>query len=154
MDVFLAEPLATEAFRERLQAQMPPALQLVRVTEIPVQGPAIQAQLRAAEYELTLCPDADFDEVQGRIDALLATERFPWQHVRDKETRRYDLRPLVLSLRLERRDACLVVVAMLRAEDGATARPDQVAAAIGLSGTVERIERTVLVLAEPAASNA
>ncbi|HLZ72059.1 MAG TPA: TIGR03936 family radical SAM-associated protein [Dehalococcoidia bacterium] len=151
IDVFLAEAWTPERFRDALAPQLPPGLSLARVAEAPLEEPSLQSQLRAAEYELQLQPGADLGAIEQRIAAFLAAETFPWEHVREKETRRYDLRPLVLDLRLERRADGPVLTARLRAEEGATARPDQLAAALGIAAALRHIERAALILAAPVA---
>lgn len=150
LDVFLAEVWPPERFREALERQLPPGLTITCVVEVPLEEPSLQSQLRAAEYELQLASDADLDAIAQRITAFLAAETFPWEHVREKETRRYDLRPLVLALRLDRREDQPSVFARLRAEEGATARPDQVAAALGFSAALRHVERLALILATQA----
>jgi radical SAM-linked protein len=150
LDIFLAEVWTPERFRAALEPQVPPGLSLAQIVEVPLDEPSLQSQLRAAEYELYLQADADPDAIEARIAAFLATDTFPWEHVREKETRRYDLRPLVLDLWLERREGGAVVVARLRAEEGATARPDQLAAALGFAAELRHVERIALILAAPA----
>jgi hypothetical protein len=87
------------------------------------------------------------------VSAFLAADTFPWEHVRETQTKRYDLRPLVLELRLERRSVGGVLVARLRAEEAGTGRPDQLAAALGLSDRINHVERIGLVLANAALAN-
>lgn len=150
LDVFLAEVWPPERFRNALARQLPRGLTITHVAEVALEEPSLQSQLRAAQYALHLQPGADLDAIEQRIAAFLAAESFPWEHVREKETRRYDLRPLVLELRLERGAGDAAVLARLRAEDGATARPDQVAAALGFAGTLRHVERLALILAPQA----
>ncbi|HZQ38390.1 MAG TPA: TIGR03936 family radical SAM-associated protein [Dehalococcoidia bacterium] len=150
LDVYLAEVWAAERFREALASQLPPGLTLTRVFQVPLEEPSLQSQLRAAEYALQLQAVADLDAIERRIAAFLAAESFPWEHVRERETRRYDLRPLVLELRLDRKAGEPLVFARLRAEEGATARPDQVAAALGFAGALRHVERLALILAPQA----
>ncbi len=151
IDVFLAEAWLPERFRSALEPQLPPGLRLAGITDVPMDEPSLQSQLRAAEYELYLNAGADLDGIEERIAAFLAAETFPWEHMREKETRRYDLRPLVLELRFERREDGGVVAARLRAEESATARPDQLAAALGFASNLRHVERTALILGAPVA---
>src|SRR5713226_4283574 len=128
LDVFLAEPVASEEFRSRLQAQLPPGMTIRDVVELPVTGPSLQAQVRAARYGLRLVAGADIAVVEQRLNDLLAAETFPWEHRREKDVKRYDLRPLILDARVEDRDGSAAIVATLRTEEGLTGRPDQLAA--------------------------
>jgi radical SAM-linked protein len=149
MDIFLAEEWTPEQLERAVALQLPPGISVTSVVEVPVGAPSLQSQVRAAEYAFHLRDGADLGDVAARIAALLARESVPWEHRREQETKRYDLRPLVLELRLEQCGGGAVIVAVLRAEEAGTARPDQVVAALELSAAVERIERLALVLAQP-----
>ncbi|MHB8577378.1 MAG: TIGR03936 family radical SAM-associated protein, partial [Dehalococcoidia bacterium] len=143
LDVFLSEPLAAGDFQDRLQAQLPPGMQLLDVSELPVSGPSLQSQIRAAVYGLRLRPGTDMPAVAARVQALLAAESLPWEHKREKDVKRYDLRALVLDARLEA-DAGVpagggTVVAKLRADEGNTGRADQLAVALGIAGDLAGI---------------
>lgn len=148
IDIFLHTPVAPDEVRDRVAAQMPEGVTIASSEEVPLAAPALQAQVRATEYRFLLTADADLAGVEERIAGFLASSSVPWEHQRDKETRRYDLRPLVLSLVLQRGAADgPAVIARLRAEEGATARPDQVALALGIADRVHLIERSALILA-------
>jgi len=152
LDVFLAEPLDAGDFQARLQAQSPVGMRLTAVTEVLISGPSLQSLVRVAEYELSLDLSLDIAAFEQRIAAFLAATSFPWEHVREKETRRYDLRPLVLSLRLERDLTCSRLITGLQSEERGTGRPDQLANALGVAENVVSTERTALVLADDASS--
>jgi len=152
LDVFLSERVLPDAAAAQLREQMPQGIEIVALEEVPLEGPALQALVRAADYRMYLRPDADLDAVFERIAFFLASTTVPWEHQREKEIRRYDLRPLVLTLLLDRdAETGPAVLARLRAEEGATARPDQVARALEIADDVTLIERVGIVLATPAA---
>jgi radical SAM-linked protein len=151
MEVFLAEGWALERFREAVQEQLPAGVHILTVVEVPAAEPSIQSLLRSADYEYSLRADAPLNAIQERVLAFLGADSFPWEHKREKEIRRYDLRPLVIELRLDVVEPTPVLHARLRAEEGATARPDQVAAALDITNCVERTERAALLLAPTAA---
>ncbi len=150
IDIFLAEPLVASDLRSRLEAKIPIGMAIVDVAEVPLLDPSLQSLVRAVVYELTLSDDADANQVEARVADLIAADSFPWEHKREKQTKRYDLRPLVYELRLERRPAANVLMARLRAEESGTGRADQLAAALGISDQIAHIERTGLVLATAA----
>ena len=150
LDVVVAETLTPDEFQRTLQAQLPPGVEIRSVDEVALSDPAIQAQLRAADFELRLRPDVDLDAVRNRVNLFLAAESFPWEHAREKSIKRYDFRPLVLMLRLEGDDESTRLVARLKAEETGTGRADQLAAALGVADDVIGIERIGLVLAAPA----
>jgi radical SAM-linked protein len=155
LDLFLHTPVPATEARERIQAQLPAGVEISSAEEVELGAPSLQASLRAIDYRFYLNETADLDAIVERIAFFLASSSVPWEHQRDKETRRYDLRPLVLTLNLEREDeagAEAVVAARLRAEESGTARPDQVALALGIADEVRLIERAALIVATPAPS--
>ena len=148
MDVFLDERMTPRALIEALTQQVPPAITITSARETGLALPSLQAEVRAAEYEVE-APVPDGIDVEEAITELLAAECFPWQHKRDEEMKSYDLRPLIIELELVSRDADSVRLRMLLRNDSTlgAGRPEQVALALGL-GAPTRTHRTKLVLAE------
>jgi radical SAM-linked protein len=147
LDVLLAERVDTLAFAKRLQAQLLAGLQLLSVTEVPLELPSLPSQVVAAEYEAWVVSQDGPQAMQARLDQFLAAAEIPWRRERPTGGRNYDLRPLVQSLRLVRRSADVYVMAMrLQADQKGTGRPDEVLAALGLTEGVQSIERVKLLL--------
>jgi radical SAM-linked protein len=146
MDVFLAERMSPRNFILALSRQLPPGLEVTEVQEVLLGLPSIQSQMRAAEYEVTLPADGDSDRVKAAVKELLGRQSVPWQHMRERELRSYDLRPLVYTLTLRADRNPPVLHMRLRADNDASGRPDQVLAALGLTNLP--IERTALILAD------
>jgi len=144
MDVFLETPVAADEFHQRLVAQTPPGLSIVRVVEVPLDVPSLQSLVREWVWRAVLPPETDLEELCRRAAAFLALESCPWEQTRDKEVRRYDLRPLVLDLRVEQTKHGVAFVARFRAEAGG--RPEQLAAALGYPSETIRIHRLSLGL--------
>jgi hypothetical protein len=80
------------------------------------------------------------------MDSLLSLEELPWHHQRDTGTRNYDLRALIDDLWLAswHRGHCTIGM-RLRCDSSGSGRPEQVAAALGLSHP-SYIRRTKLIL--------
>jgi radical SAM-linked protein len=146
MDVFLAERMTPKAFLKLAATQLPPGLTVHSAREIDLQLPSLQSLMRAAEYRAALPGDADAQDMARRVEALLAQTSLPWQHVREKEVRSYDLRPLIQSIRIDNSQPPAALVLTLQADNVATGRPDQVLLALGLPAGLA-LERTALVLA-------
>jgi radical SAM-linked protein len=146
MDIFLASPMPAEDFALSLSTQLPKGLCLGSVEEIPVGLPSLQSQLRCAEYEIGLPVNIELSFLQGKIDNLLARESIEWIQKREKGSKSYDLRPLILSLAIEAGLEGPLLAMRLRAGNEATGRPDQVIAALDLPGDLP-IERTRMILA-------
>ncbi|MER3420132.1 MAG: hypothetical protein C4290_06235 [Chloroflexota bacterium] len=147
MDVFLAEPVEPHEFVERLRRQCPPGVAVVAAEDVPLTLPSLQSQLRAATYWTSLPEGTDPNEAERRVAAFLAKDSVPWEHRRDNEVRRYDLRPLVEWLWVDRSVTPPRLVMRLRATPGATGRPDQVVAALGFPPPL-RVHRIGLILDE------
>ena len=149
MDVFLAEPVAPAEFVHCIAPQLPPGVAVSDAREVPLTLPSLQSQLRAAEYRVMLPEGTGVDDAEQAVAEFLARESVPWEHRREKEVKRYDLRPLVEWLRVEAGSDPAALVMRLRADPGATGRPDQVAAALGFPHP-PRVHRTALILSDSA----
>jgi radical SAM-linked protein len=144
MDVSLESVMTPAGFVERLTPQLPAAVRLLRVEEAGLNLPSLQAEVRAAEYEVDIetAPERD---VPGAVADLLAAETFPWEHKREDEMKTYDLRALIHDITVRRCERGVRLKMLLRADNTGSGRPEQVAAALGLPQP-RRIHRTRLVL--------
>ena len=144
MDVVLTEALDPSELMQRIAPALPAGIGIASSVQVPLNMPALQATLRWAEYRVTVETDESRDQVQARVQALLASESLP----RERRGKRYDLRPLVLSLTLEIMSPASprVQLAMrLRADANAgTGRPDEVLAALGWGDAFVQIHRCQL----------
>ncbi len=124
-------------YREMLQSAAPPGLTIVSVEEVEEGSPALQTQAVAAEYDVTLLVADSRSEIEAQAAKALGAESLP----RERRGKPYDLRPLILSL--ECRDLSLRMT--LSAREGATGRPEEVLAVMGIPPENARIERTRLI---------
>jgi radical SAM-linked protein len=148
IDVYLATRLTPLEFMRDVGRQLPGGIELLDVQEVGLRGPSLQSELRAAEYEASLPASVGEDDAHAAVERFLAAESLPWEQLRDKEVRRYDIRALVQEMWLERPNNGSPVVAMrLRADSGGAGRPEQVIAAMGLPEPA-RLHRRKLLLAE------
>lgn len=147
LDVFLAEPTSSFDAPARLSPHLPAGIQALSAEEVGPSAPSLQSQVRWAEYEVTH-DDIDASAVRKSIRSMLEARTLPTEYRREKKVREYDLRPLIIDLRLlSANDGRPTVLMRLRAEPERTARADQVAAELGLPEDL-RIHRTRLVLEE------
>ncbi len=144
LDLWLEEEIPLdEALRARLQANAPQGLEVLSLERVDDRAPALQTQLRAAEYEATLLEAPPEPELDRRVRAALQAESLP----RERRGKAYDLRPLIQSLRLLSPDAegRPRLAMRLSAREGATGRPDEVLAALGIPVHAARVERVRLI---------
>ena len=124
---------------------LPGGIEASEVREVGVNAPSVQASLRWAEWDVYVPADGLAEsDVHAAIDKLLAANTLPAEYRREKKVREYDLRPLVLDIRLAGRvDDSYILWMRLRAEQDNTARADQTVLALGLLAPT-RVHRTRL----------
>ena len=141
LDLWLAQPADPDAAREGLAGALPAGLVIVRAELAdPAEGP-LPARVQAAEYTAEVETETPLDEVRRRVVELLAASSLP----RQRRGRSYDLRPLVLQLRVEEGER-VVLRRELDARQSATGRPEEVLDALGLAGGFFRVWRERLVI--------
>jgi radical SAM-linked protein len=145
MDIYLEHRVSPHFFMKSVCKQLPPSVDISSIKEIGVGLPSLQSKVLYAEYEVCVEADRTLQEVEASIDALLAKDTLPWQHIRDKEVRKYDLRKLIENiwqLHLDPPDCRLGM--RLRCDSQGTGRPEQVTQALGFTKTPKSIHRTKL----------
>lgn len=138
LDVYLKRRISPFYFMQRVGKAVPETVQIHRADDVPLDWPSLQSQVRQAEYRVGFRPGShpaavQAAPVQAAIDALLKKTTLPWEHQRDKEVRRYDLRELIEDVWLEDAPQGELRLGMvLKTDPSASGRPEQVAAALGL----------------------
>lgn len=150
MDVFLEREMPLGQFLRDLAAQMVSDIQVHSVEAVDAESPSLQSLLRAVEYRVGVATTKGRDQVELAVGELMAKESLPWEHLRDGEARRYDLRALIHELRLEQWSEGTTEFWMrLRADTSGAGRPEQVALALGYQEQPEHIHRVRLLIAAP-----
>lgn len=144
MDIFLNRHISPHSFTALAGRQLPKGIEILQVCLVAPTLPALQAQVRFAEYTVTV--EGKEEDASEAIESLLAKDSLPWQHQRDTCIRSYDLRPLIDDLRLGgwhngSGDICM----RLRCGSNGSGRPEQVVKALGLGEPVI-VHRTKLIL--------
>jgi radical SAM-linked protein len=147
MDVFLSRRIAPRDFMHSVSAQLPAGIEILEVAEVGLGLPSLQSEARWARHRVEGPFLGVAEEVRSAVDRFLAAESIPWEHMRDKEVRRYDIRTLVRDLWVDEAPSGSYALGMvLRCDNTATGRPEQVVAALGLPEPTV-IHRQELVLA-------
>jgi radical SAM-linked protein len=142
LDVWLERPMPVGDFARTLVPVLPDGLTISQVHHIGLKEPALQTQVVAAEYLVTVEWGETEEEVEARIERVLGAAELP----QERRGRRYDLRPLIEQLWLERAGGGSVELGMqLAARAGATARPEAVLEALGMGETFARYHRRRLL---------
>jgi radical SAM-linked protein len=139
IDMWLNELGADEPrpYKDMLQNAAPPGLTILNIEPVEERAPALQTQVVAAEYEVNLLEASFGSGLETKVAELLAKPSLP----RERRGKPYDLRPLIHSL--ECGDTLLRMI--LSAREGATGRPEEVLAELGIPVEETRIERTRLI---------
>jgi radical SAM-linked protein len=141
LDVQLSGSIDVGEVVRSLDAAVPPGIRIIDVSEVLTSMPALQNQLRAAEYLITLL--VDIENLEQRVNDILDADTLP----RNRRGKDYDLRPLIEELSLEprykKREQELAV--RLTAREGATGRPEELISALGGDPLAARYHRTRLI---------
>ena len=166
LDVVLSTRLPVDDVRERVQAGLPPDVQLVDLHDVWVGAPSASAAILAADYRVEVAGVAP-PVLRVAAETLLAASSLPCERRREKKTQAFDLRPLIISLSVAAEplpagsggDAPTAVIrTRLRHRPDAVGRPEDVLAALagppapppGGDLTVLRIVRERLLTGEGA----
>jgi len=151
MDIFLEHRVSPHFFMKTVAKQLPPGIDISEVVDVALGLPSLQSQVLYAEYEVRMQTEITREEAEASLRSLLSKDTLPWQHARDKEIRKYDLRSLVEDLRVaEWRPPDCVLGMRLRCDPSGTGRPEQVTLALGFPDPPASIHRLKLILAQQA----
>jgi len=157
LDMKLEHDIPLDDLSTRLNTTLPSGIQVVNVEQVDEHAPALQTQVVAAEYEVTLTEAVDESELKRKIDSVIESKSIP----RERRGKTYDLRPLIEELTLPpnpsptraERSASVIeagrgglcIFMRLSAREGATGRPEEVLDVLGIAFEGTRIERTRLI---------
>jgi radical SAM-linked protein len=143
-DIWLKERMEPAQAQAQMMSRMAPGIVVHEAWEVPLDFPAMQASTLEAVYLVTIDPSLiEAATLQARVAALLEADTCP----RERRGKTYDLRPLLLSLSLADGDSAKHYMEMrLMLKPGATGRPDEVVASLGLDPFDVRMHRTQIVL--------
>lgn len=142
MDLRLQNDIPLEGLSEKLQNTLPTGIRVISVECVDDREPALQTQVESAEYEVTLKEPIDRSDLERRIESVMQADSLP----RERRGKNYDLRPLIEELSLPPSPSPLSLIFMrLKAQEGATGRPEEVLDALGIPFEETRIERTKLI---------
>jgi radical SAM-linked protein len=161
LDVTLAPPVDVAEVKQRLRAALPVAVGLHAVEEIPLKAEALATSLFGADYTVLLDVTPEEltpEEVQARIDDFWAKTEIWRERERKGERYTYNLRPLVFELAIlpshlsapfaATAPSAITLFVRVQQRNGATGRPDEVVAALGLDDYPRLLQRDRLYFGE------
>jgi radical SAM-linked protein len=143
LDVWLEKPMLLRNFTKALVPVLSNGLMVHQVRQVNMKDPALQTQIKSAEYHATIEGwDRSTEQIEARIERILAATELP----QERRGRQYDLRPLIERLWLEQVEGNKVVLGMqLAAREGATARPEAVLVALEMDNALIHYHRRELI---------
>jgi radical SAM-linked protein len=122
-DLFLAEKLTAPDLRERLVAGIPRGYRVLDLHDVWIGAAALAPRLAAADYRMTLL-NVEQARLADAAERLMAAEHLQRERHKEARTITYDLRALVLALRVGSPDpAALPPAALPPAAGGIEADP-------------------------------
>lgn len=119
MDFWLEGKMELLEIARQLKAALPPGLEVSDLKEIEPHTPALETQLKSAEYLVTFKEPIDRADLEKKVADVLAAKELP----RERRGKPYDLRPLLEGLRVEPDGGLWMKLAV---RPGATGRPEEV----------------------------
>jgi radical SAM-linked protein len=147
VDMTLSPPCPLDELAQRITAKLPPGVLLHGVEEVPLKSIGLQTLLIGADYTILLYAEPgelDAADLQTRINTFLVETTLWRERERKGETYVYNLRPLVFELQYEGYDAAREehsIFLRVQQRAGATGRPDEVVAALGLDDFARTLRR-------------
>jgi radical SAM-linked protein len=152
-DLYLAERLTAPDLRARLASGMPRGYSVVDLHDVWIGAPALAPQLAAADYRMTLL-NVGQARLEQAVDLLMAAEKLPRERRKEATSIPYDLRPLVLGLRVGPADPAALPpddpvsssaglwMRLRHTQDRGSGRAEEVVAALAnLMGMAPRVDR-------------
>jgi len=149
VDIYLLRTMNPPEFLDRLGPALPTGIRATAGQLVPAELPSLQSLVNAAHYRVDVETGESPQAFQGRLDAFLIRREAWRERRRGKEEARYDLRPLVQSLHYTGPGEWgQSFEAAMRAEPGATGRPDELLAELGYGTAPRQIVRLRLLFHE------
>jgi len=143
LDFWMDQPRPLDEIHQKLADNAPAGLIIRLVQVIDLSEDALQVQMKASEFTVRFFENQSQDLLEQKVSEILSSEEI----IRKRRKKTYDLRPLIIDLQAEPLEDGQVGLSMhLRAEEGATGRPDEVLDQMGYTNTEYIVSRTALTL--------
>jgi len=148
VDFWLDPDLPLDAARTAIEKCIPMGIEIQDIRLVDLCEPALQTQVVAAEFKASwLIPPQDKNDstqiLELKIEGILSDASLP----RTWKKKDYDLRPYILHLEIMDSEDINQINLFFRlmAREGATGRPEELLAALGLDPFAAHIERVSLI---------
>jgi radical SAM-linked protein len=140
LDAWLEQEIPIPQVQDALRAALPPGLEILGLENIDLHAPAMQTQVHSAVYGIRFMDD--IPDLYDRLQRLISAEHLP----RLRRNKPYDLRPLIEDAVLVSKDDAgrIELRVQLAAREGATARPEELLAEMGIRFQDTHVHRELL----------
>lgn len=130
IDVVLLERWPVWRVREALDGRVPEGWQLLQLQDVWLAGPPLAGRVAAADYRIELSGSPDVTALASAADQLLATRSIVRERPKGATTVPYDLRPLLIDVRVDAGATPVVLTRTRFHPELGTGRPEEVLAAL------------------------
>jgi radical SAM-linked protein len=146
IDIWLdMEDDGPEKVARALIATGQPGIEIELIEPVNISDPALVTRVLEADYRVELLDPVDPLEIRHKIDQLIQKDII----IRERRGKTYNLRPLIRDISVSYKEKGAVVYLRLSAQEGATGRPEEVLAELGLDPFAARYVRTHLIISSP-----
>lgn len=143
LDFWMDEPRPIKEILDTLRTTAPPSLEIRSAEFVDRREASLQAQLKASEFVVYFFDSQDSAILEEKISQFLSRK----STIRTRRKKTYDLLPLIIKLQTINSSQGEIRVKMtLKAEQGATGRPDEVLDELGYANTDYLVKRTKLII--------
>ncbi len=136
------EEYQPEAILNQLTAQPQPGIEIQTIENTPPYSPTLQTQVATSDYKVIILSAVNPEELKIQLQRVMAADSL----IRERRNKKYDLRPLIEDISIVSNENSDQVELFMRlsVREGATGRPDEVLAEMGIDPFSARIIRTQL----------
>jgi radical SAM-linked protein len=146
VDIYLNDELQPNLFVERLGEALPPGIRPTSAEPVARELPSLQSQVNGAYYAIEVDTGETDEDFAERLASFMSRPEAWRERRKGKDFSRYDLRPLVRAISYAGRTSYGQSFGVtMRAEPGATGRPDELLAELGLEAAPRQIVRLQLL---------
>lgn len=149
-DIWLAGEMEPVAAQAEMMHKMAPGISIDHIVSVPLSLPSLQSSMISANYNVLMPAETIRFQLQEDIERTLFAKSLPLERRRGKgKVREYDLRPLIIDLKVEdRRNGPVRLSMELCNSPNKTGRPDDVLTILGLDPNETLIHRTRITLSD------
>jgi hypothetical protein len=103
-ELWLTARLPAWRLREALTPPLPAGHRITDLEDVWMGAPALAGRVAAADYRITLAGEPDEREVAAAARRVIGTRSLPRSRAKGGAVKSYDLRPLLISIRIDGRE--------------------------------------------------